>query len=129
MVQSFLKSGIPLNKIDKMWDILEENGYSLSSSTHLRQLVPFIHDSEMSLVQQEISGRHVSLIFDGTTHVAEAFVVILRYVDNQWNIQQRVVGLMLLAKSLAGEEVARPTDRDVIYKAWNCFNTHHGRYS
>ena len=129
MVQSFLKSGIPLNKIDKMWDILEENGYSLSSSTHLRQLVPFIHDSEMSLVQQEISGRNVSLIFDGTTHVAEAFVVILRYVDDQWNIQQRVVGLMLLAKSLAGEEVGRPTDRDVIYKAWNCFNTHHGRYS
>ena len=104
VVQSFL---IPLNKIDKMRDILEENGYSLSSSTHLRQLVPFIHDSEMNLVQQEISGRHVSLIFDGTTHVAEAFVVILRYVDDQWNIQQRVVGLMLLAKSLAGEEVAR----------------------
>ena len=58
-------------------------------------------------MQQEISGRHVSLIFDGTTHVAEAFVLILRYVDDQRNIQQRVVGLMLLAKSLAGEEVAR----------------------
>ena len=33
--------------------------------------------------------------------------MILRYVDDQWCIQQRVVSLVLLAKSLAGEEVAR----------------------
>ena len=107
VVHAFLSAGIPLQKIDKMRDLLEENGHSLSSSTHLRQLVPFIHNNEMSMVQKEISGRHVSFIFDGTTHVAEAFVMILHYVDDQWCIQQRVVSLMLLAKSLAGEEVAR----------------------
>ena len=101
VVHAFLSAGIPLR------DLLEENGHSLSSSTHLRQLVPFIHNNEMSMVQKEISGRHVSFIFDGTTHVAEAFVMILRYVDDQWCIQQRVVSLVLLAKSLAGEEVAR----------------------
>ncbi len=33
-------------------------------------------------------------------------MILLRYVDN-WEIQQRVVRLMLLAKSMTGEEVAR----------------------
>ena len=33
--------------------------------------------------------------------------VVLRFVDNQWQIKQRLVRLMLLAKSLTGEEVAR----------------------
>lgn len=101
VVQGFLSDGIPLQKIDKLCDILEENGHSLSSSSHLWQLVPFIHNNEMSTVQKEISGgRHVSFIFDGITHVAEALVVILRYVDDECCIQQRVVSLLLLAKSL-----------------------------
>ena len=39
--------------------------------------------------------------------MAEAVVVILRFVDDQWTIQQRVVRLMLLAKSVNGEELAR----------------------
>ena len=49
----------------------------------------------------------MSVIFDGTTHVCEAIAIILRYVDREWNIQQRLVRLLLLAKSLTGEEVAR----------------------
>ena len=81
-----------------MRDILEENGYSLFSSTHLRHLVLFIHKNEMSLVQQEISGRHVSLIIYGTTHVVETFVVTLRYIDDQWNIQRVLLGSYYLPK-------------------------------
>ena len=41
----------------------------------------------MSMVQKEIRDGHV-FIFDGTPHVAEAFVVLLRYVNDQWCIQQ-----------------------------------------
>ena len=33
-------------------------------------------------------------------------MILVRFVDEKWNIQQRVVKLMLLAKSLTGEEVA-----------------------
>lgn len=32
--------------------------------------------------------------------------ILLRYIDDDWKIQQRLVRLMLLAKSLTGEEVA-----------------------
>ena len=82
-----------------------KSGYSLSSSTHLRQLVLFVLHEEITKIKQQISGRPVSIIFDGTTHVAEAFVLVLRFVDD-W-IVKRVGRLMLLAKSLTGEEVAR----------------------
>ena len=34
-------------------------------------------------------------------------MILVRFVDEKWNIQQRVVKLMLLAKSSTGEEVAR----------------------
>lgn len=34
-------------------------------------------------------------------------VVILRYLDDEWNIQQRLVRVKTLAKSILGEEVAR----------------------
>ena len=49
----------------------------------------------------------MSVIFDGTTHVCEAMVVVIRFVDDQWQTKQRVAQLMLLAKSPTGEEVAR----------------------
>jgi len=58
-------------------------------------------------VKQEIEGRDVSVVvFDGTTHLGEAMAVVLHFVDGEWNIQQQLVRLMLLAKSWKGEEVA-----------------------
>ena len=106
-VTAFLKSGVALNKIDSFRDLLEENGLALSSSQHLRELIPPILCDERRTIGEEIAQRPVSLIYDGTTHVAEALVVILRFVDDHWTIQQRVVRLMLLAKSVTGEELAR----------------------
>ena len=78
----------------------------MASSQQLRELIPPILSEERRKISEEISQRPVSLIYDGT-HVAEAVVVILRFVDNQWTIQQRVVQLMLLAKFVNGEELAR----------------------
>ena len=106
VVTSLLKAGIPLNKVDCLRDILEEHAFSLSASTNLRQLVPFVLENELNEIKRSISGKPVGVIFDGTTHVCEAFVVVLRYVDD-WVIKQKVCRMMLLAKSLTGEEVAR----------------------
>ena len=105
-VVTLLKSGISLNKADGLRELLEENGYSLTSSTHLRQFVPFVLQEEIKTIKKEIAGKQVSIIFDGTTHVTEAFVIILGFLDD-WNIKQRVTKLMLFAKSLTGENVAR----------------------
>ena len=106
VVSAFLKAGIPLSKLDCFHELLQENALSLSGSQHLRELIPMILHDEHNKLKQHLSGRQVSVIFDGTTHVAEAMAVVARYIDNQWQIHQCIACLMLLAKSLTGE-VAR----------------------
>jgi len=100
-----LRAGIALNKVDDLRELLEEGGYRLSNSTNMRhnstnmrQLVPFILSEELKKVKQEISGRCVSIIFDGTTHVAEAFVLIVCFIGDEWELKQRVVSFRLLSK-------------------------------
>ena len=90
-VTAFLQSGVALNKLDCFRELLEENGLSLSSSQHLRELIPLVLREERRKIKEQIHDRQVSVIFGCTTHVAEAMVIVLRYVDDQWNIHQRVV--------------------------------------
>ena len=68
------------------------------SSSNMRQLVPFILSEEVNKLQQEISGRGVSIIFDGTTHVAEVFVLVLCFVTDNWELQQKFTSFRLLSK-------------------------------
>ena len=70
-------------------------------------LIPFIREQEVAKIKQEIAGRKVSVIFDGTTRLGEAMVIVLRFVDDDWQIQHCLIHLQLLAKSLTGEEIAR----------------------
>ena len=107
VVTTMLKAGVPLNKIDLFLDLLEEHGYALTSSTHLRQLISFIHQEELSRIKREIRQWPLSIIFDGTTHVCEAFVIVLRYLTDDWELILCVGKLKLLAKSMMGEEVAQ----------------------
>ncbi len=100
---ALLNAGVP----QQVRDLFEENGYALCDSSHLRRLIPFILQDEISKLKHDINGRHVAIIFDGTTHVCEAFVIVLSYVDSDWAIKQRACRLMLLAKSITGEECAR----------------------
>ena len=46
------------------------------------------------------------MIFDGTTHVAEAMAIVIRYVSSDWTITQRLVRALLVTKTMSGEEVA-----------------------
>ena len=61
----------------------------------------------MQKIKGEIDGRPVSIIFNSTTHICDAMVIVLRLVDEKWKIQQRVYRLMVLANSMSGEEVVR----------------------
>ena len=48
-------------------------------------------------------------MFDGTTQLGEAVAVVLRFVSKEWTLEQRLVKLHILAKSMKGEEIARET--------------------
>lgn len=82
VVTSFLKAGVPICKIDCFRDLLEEGGFFLSDRSNFSQLIPFIHQEEMNQVMKEIHGKHLSVIVDATTHVAEALVIVLRFITN-----------------------------------------------
>lgn len=95
-----------MSKLDTCRELLEENAYRPSDSANLYSLIPFVRQQEQASIQKEISGKSVSVSFDGNTHVCEALAIILRFVDDQYQVQQHAVRVMLLAKSLTGEEVA-----------------------
>ena len=69
-------------------------------------LVPFILDEERARIKKEIEGKFVSVIFDGTSRLGEVLAVVLRFFAES-TIQQRLVRLELLTKSMSGEKVAR----------------------
>ena len=48
----------------------------------------------------------MSVIFVGTCHLREALALVLRFVNDDFCIQQRVIRMQLLAKSLSGNEIA-----------------------
>jgi hypothetical protein len=43
----------------------------------MHDLIPFVADDEQKRTKQEIEGKDVSVIFDGTTRLGEALAVIV----------------------------------------------------
>ena len=107
VVTSFLKAGVPLNKIDSFRDILEENAYRLTDRQNMSDYVQFKLKEEESRICQEIEGKQLSVIFDGTSRLGEALAIVLRFINDDFSIQQRLVRMQMLTKSLTGEEIAR----------------------
>ena len=63
MVSTFLKAGVPLNKIDIFRDVLDEGSYRLAGRCSLSALIPFILSEEKQKIREEIAGKNVSIIF------------------------------------------------------------------
>ena len=106
VVTALLKAGIPLSKLDCLRDILEENAFRLTDRRHMFDLVPFVLNEEIARLKNEIDGKYLSLIFDGTSRLGEAMAVV-RFVSSDWTLEQRLLSMQMLSKSMTGEEVAR----------------------
>ena len=95
-------------KIDCLRSFLEKYGHRLTSQSHLRELIPSVLQKEKETLKSELSeAKAVSTIFDGSTHLGEDLAFIVQFVNSQWNVQQRLVRLQVLAKSLKAEELAQ----------------------
>ena len=57
VVRSFLKAGVPFNKIDCFKDILEENGYRFTDQKNLFDLIHFIQQQEQTQLQEVIKNK------------------------------------------------------------------------
>jgi hypothetical protein len=81
VVEALLSAGIPLSKLDKdalFSSLLSTGRAPLPKAKELEDLIPAVHGKELGLVKSELQGRHVSVIYDGTTSVAEVIAVVLR---------------------------------------------------
>ena len=109
VVEAFLKAGIPLSKIDYLRPILESGYGRLTFSTHdMAQLIPFLANNELSTAKDELStANFLAVIFDGSTRLGEVLAIVVRFVDEVMRIQQRLVRVHTLSKSLSAPELAR----------------------
>ena len=70
-------AGVSLNKLDIFRDILEEGGgYRSAGRCPMSDLIPFILKEKCKL-KEEINGKDVAVIFDGTSRLGEALVIVL----------------------------------------------------
>jgi len=106
VVQTFLRAGVPIAKLDIFRPLLEENAFRLTGTRHMLDLVPFILNEEKARIRKEIEGKFIAVIFDGTSRLGEVLAVVLCFIS-EWTIQQRLVRLQFLVKSMNGEEIAR----------------------
>jgi len=73
----------------------------------MSDLVPFILSQEKESLKSELSGKHLCIIFDGTTRLGEVFVMVVRFIGHDLCIHQTLIRVDLMAKSLSGEKIAR----------------------
>ena len=106
VVRVFLRTASPLNKLCYFRCLLEENALRLADRRQMADLIPFVFSQEQESIKKEISNN-LSVIFDGTTRLGEAMAIVVRYIDDEWSIQQRLIRLKLLQKSMTGEEIAQ----------------------
>ena len=70
-------------------------------------MIPSAIEKEKRTLKPELSQVDAcSGIFDGSTRLGEALAIVIRFVDSQWNVQQRLIRLQVLAKSLKANELA-----------------------
>ena len=94
-------TGAPLSKVSHFRELLEENGFRLTDRRRMFDVVPLILQQEKERIKNEISGKCLSVIFDGTSRLGEVFVLVIRYVNSDWLVCQRLIKVHMLAKSLS----------------------------
>ena len=108
LVKALLKAGSPLLKVDILRPFLEKYGHPLTSRNHLAECIPMILQKKIDFVKSEIAANSAfPEIFDESTRLGEALAIIVRFIDKDWNIQQRPLKLEILAKSMNVEELAQ----------------------
>ena len=78
----------------------------MTDISHLRQHISFILKQETEQLKEEIATRDLGLIFDGSTRLGEAIVIIVRFVSDNWSIVQRLIRRGICAKSVNAQDLA-----------------------
>ena len=52
----------------------------------MSDLIPFVLQQEQAKIKEEMQGKHVGVIFDGTTRLGEALSIVLRFVSEDFEL-------------------------------------------
>ena len=77
-------------------------------------IILFILAEEEECLKQEFVHRDLSVALDGTAQLSEAFAAVVRMVCDDWCIQQCLVWIQLLTKSICRHELHVHVARKVI---------------
>ena len=69
--------------------------------------VPSILQEQQAQVHREILGRQVSVIFEGTSRLEEALAFVVQFISDEFTIEQCLVKLQMLVKSIKDDGIAR----------------------
>ena len=125
VVRMLITEGIPLNAVRKgspLRQLLETGSYSLGSVKDLAGFIPILGKEEMKTVIMELQRNDIkgsaaasaseldlfrpfSVIFDGTTTVADVSCFMVRFVTDDGYVQQRILALRHYKKALVTEEL------------------------
>lgn len=108
VVESFLYAGIACSKIEMLRPLLEREGHTLTSRSHLESLyIPQIEAREVKRLTAEMKDKHFTLVFDGTTRLGEAIALVTRCITNDFNIQMRLIAFKTTKVHLNGDALFR----------------------
>ena len=91
VVQACMASGVPLNCLNTLRPLIERGRVSLCDHSHMAMYVPKIETRD--LLRSELRDRKLTLIYDGSSRLGECIVVIARWIDDNFVIQQRLICL------------------------------------
>ena len=74
--------------------------------SYLSECIPVVHSMYVKQVSAELEGVPVSIIFDGSTRLGEAFALVVKFVTTDLKICQRLLSLKCVAKSMSASDVS-----------------------
>ena len=108
VVETLLLAGIPISKVDIVRPLFERYAQRLTSSSHMKDLIPAVLEKEKEKLKAEVHNlKETSIIFDWTARLGEALAIVLRFVQEDCKPTQRLVRLEVLAKPLKGNALAQ----------------------
>ncbi len=115
-VKMCVSLAIPLDKVNGMRDYLEfYTSHKLQDSSNLRKLyIPMIRDAHFAEVAEMVErGTLLSLVHDGTSRFATYYCIVVRWVTEDLEIQQRCLSLRSYTGHLKGGQLAMAIDQSL----------------
>eukprot|EP00966_Prymnesium_polylepis_P117858 2724956-Prymnesium_polylepis.1 len=97
-METFLAAGLPPKKIDDLAGLLKGD---ICDSSQMKLFIPKVEAFEFQRLRAELKGEKVTVIFDGTTRLGEAIVILLRWCPSDFSrIQMRLVTVATAEKHM-----------------------------